>query len=77
MADQYAQELHKTSKFLQIKVNFSGTEKQKDKLYDNERLDPRKTIKDGELCDISQIKGSTNVPEISSVFFVNQSDPLS
>jgi hypothetical protein len=53
-------------------------EKHKDKLYDNERLDPRKSIKDGPVCDISKVQGTTNIPPNLSTFFVTRSsNPLS
>ena len=32
-----------------------------DKLFDNERLDKRKKLNNGPLCDISQIRANTNI----------------
>ena len=57
-------------KNITIKVNEIKKEGMKGKLYDNDLLDPRKSIAEGHLCDITTIKGETNIEPNNEIFLM-------
>ena len=62
MAEEITKKSLSLDPSLKIKVeHFMQVGKHKDKLFDNDRLDKRKKLNNGPLCDISQIRANTNI----------------